>query len=122
MQSLFTRCFESRQLHYAYLLLGILQLLFVCMFFLVVRLSVKASQDLLRRRTVFHIAIAVLIGWLLSPLLFLLLELALVCHGIDMPLPAWFKSLNMNLSTFYPVQLLAETFLNAVPQAIVQTK
>ena len=114
--------FESGQLRYAYLLLGILLLPFAFMFLLSVRVSVTASADLISGRNCFHKTVAILIGLVLSPVIFLLLELALVVRGLGLPLPNWFKILHVDMSTFYRVQSLAETFLNAVPQAAVQTK
>ena len=114
--------FDSGQFQYAYLLLGILLIPFVFMFLLVVRVSVAASREWICGKSCIHRCVAILIGLLMSPAIFFLLELALVIHGMSLPLPSWFKFLHANMSTIYRVQSLAETFLNAVPQAIVQTK
>lgn len=109
--------FESGQLRYAYLLLGILLLPFAFMFLLSVRVSVTASADLISGRNCLHKTVAILIGLVLSPVIFLLLE-----HGLGLPLPNWFNILHVDISTFYRVQSLAKTFLNALLQAAVQTK
>ena len=109
--------FSSRQVMYAYILLAILLLPFAVMFILVVRVSIKRCQ-----LNTGSVVVAALIGLLLSPMLFILLELASLLHGIGVPLPAWWSLLGVDLPSFYRTQSIAESFLNALPQSIVQSK
>lgn len=46
----------------------------------------------------------------------------MIFHGIGVPLPAWFPALGVDLPAIYRMQSLAETFFNALLQAIVQSK
>ena len=112
----------STQLVYAYILLAILLLPFAFMFIMVVRISIRRCQEKFGRRMLMHWAAAPLIGLLLAPMLFLGLEVMLVFHGIGVPLPAWWGSLVIDLGTFYRTQSIAEAFLSALPQSIVQSK
>lgn len=116
--------FESGQLHYAYALLGILVLPFACMLLLVVRVCTRVCQEKIGSGTSAGQCkiIAAVGGVLMSPCLFLVLELALVGHGLGAPLPAWVESLDVDMFTYYRAQSLAESLLNALPQSIIQTK
>ena len=109
--------FSSRQAMYAYILLAILLLPFAVMFTLIVRVSIKRCQF-----KTGSVVVAALIGLLLSPILFIGLELALLLHGIGVPLPAWWSLLGVDLPSFYRTQSIAESFLNALPQSVVQSK
>ena len=112
----------SKQMVYAYILLAILLVPFVFMFILVVRVSIKRCQDKVGCRTLMHRAAGPVIGLLLAPILFFGLEIVLIVHGIGVPLPAWWGSLNVHLGTLYRMQSVAEAFLSALPQSVVQTK
>ena len=114
--------FNSGKLHYAYILLAILLIPFAFMFILVVKVSIKWCQEKVTGRTLTPRAVAPLVGLLLAPMLFLGLELALIFHGIGVPVPAWWGSFNVDLVTFYRMQSVAEAFLSALPQSIVQSK
>ena len=114
--------FSSGQTVYAYILLGILLVPFATMLILVVRVSIVRNQDKVARGTLVSRAAALLTGLLLAPLLFLGLELTMMVHGIGVPLPAWWACLGIDLVTFYRMQSVAEAFLSALPQAIVQSK
>lgn len=115
---------ESGHLHYAYVLLAILLIPFAFMFLLVVNVSFQGCQARIGCRTLFRRVAALLLGLIMSPLLFLFFECALLAHGIGIPLPTCVRSyaLGVDMSTFYRAQSLAETFLNAVPQSVVQSK
>ena len=114
--------FQSGQLVYAYVLMAILLLPFVFMFLLVVRMSVMVCSDRMVSKTWLQRVLAYLIGLLLSPMLFVLCELALIFHGLGLPLPLWYVSLSVDLFAFYRLQSLAETILNAAPQSVIQSK
>ena len=114
--------FSSRQVVYAYILLAILLVPFAIMFILVVRVSNKRCQERAGYRILIRWVVAPLIGLFLSPILFCALELALIFHGIGVPLPAWRGALGVDLVTFYRTQSVTEAFLGALPQSVVQTK
>ena len=113
---------SSGQSLYAYSLLAVLLIPFAIMFILVVRVSIISCQEKVGRDTVMCRAAAPLIGLLLAPILFFGLELALVFHGIGVPLPSWYGCLGVDLVTFYRMQSVAEAFFSALPQSIVQSK
>lgn len=125
--------FSSGQLLYAYLLLGILLLPFLCIFMLVARLSVKHCQSRflpigghqpgcmsIAGR---HVA-AILVGILYAPVLFSGLEAAMLTEGfgVDAAIAAGLLPSAWELTTFYRAHSVAEAFLSALPQAVVQTK
>ena len=112
----------SKQLVYAYILLAILLVPFAFVFILVVRISIRRCQEKLGRRMLMHWAAAPLIGLVLAPMMFLGLEVMLVFHGIGVPLPGWWGSLGIDVGTLYRTQSVAEAFLSALPQSIVQSK
>ena len=114
--------FSSGHSVYAYILLAILLVPFATMFILVVRVSVPTCREKVGCSTVMHRVAGHLVGLLLAPILFLGLELAMTFHGIGVPLPAWYGRLGVDLVTFYRTQSVAETFLSALPQSIVQSK
>ena len=114
--------FNPGQLLYAYLLLAILLLPFLIMFILVVRVSIERCHEHIVGKTLISQAVAPMVGLLFAPLLFLGIELALILHGIGVPLPAWWDLLGVELVTFYRMEFIAEAFANALPQSIVQTK
>ena len=114
--------FSSGHSIYAYILLAILLVPFAIMFILVVRVSIIRCQEKVGCGTVMCRVAAPLIALLLAPILFFGLELALVFHGIGVPLPAWYGCLGVDLVTFYRMQSVAEAFFSALPQSIVQSK
>ena len=113
---------SSGQMVYAYILLAILLVPFATMFILVVRISVMRCQDMVAGASLVRRAAALFIGLVLAPVLFLGLEVAMILHGIGVPFPAWWTFLNADLVAFYRTQSLAEAFLSALPQAVVQSK
>ena len=114
--------FTSGKLHYAYILLAILLIPFAFMFILVVKVSIKWCQEKVTGRTLTCRAAAPVAGLLLAPILLVGLEVALIFHGIGVPFPAWWGSFSVDLVTFYRMQSVAEAFLSALPQSIVQSK
>ncbi|KAL3133112.1 hypothetical protein ABBQ38_007011 [Trebouxia sp. C0009 RCD-2024] len=114
--------FSSGQLRYAYILLSILLIPFAIMFILIARVSIKVCQEQVGSRTLVRQAIAPLIGLLTAPILFVAIELMLVFHSLGVPLPAWWGSMDIDLVTFYRTQSVAEAFLSALPQSIVQSR
>ena len=87
--------FQSGQLRYAFLLLGILLLPYAFTFLLIIRVSVEYCQGKLGNWSSLLIAAAYFVGVLLSPVIYLMVELLLVFHGLGCPLPRWFKSLDV---------------------------
>ena len=114
--------FQSGQLTYAYILLAILLLPFAFMFLFVVRASVKVCLGRMVCDTTLQKTLAVFMGLMASPFVFVLFEAALIFHGFGLPLPLWFESFGVDMFAFYRLQSLAETFLNAAPQSIIQSK
>ena len=114
--------FSSGKLSYAYLLLAILLVPFAFMFILVARISIKRCQENIGGGTLMRQAAAPVIGLLLAPVLLLGIELELILHSIGVALPRWWGSLGVDLVTLYRMQSVAEAFLNALPQAVGQSK
>lgn len=120
--------YKSGQVHYGHILLIILLVPFAIMFILIARVSVKLCQGLCQSqgevgsKTLIRQFVAALVGLLLAPILFLAMHLALVFHGLGVPLPAGWGSLDVDLVTFYRMQSVAEAFFNALPQSIVQSR
>lgn len=113
--------FSSRHMTYAYILLAILLVPFAVMFILIVKVSIERCQEKAGCGKQMRWA-APLIGVLLAPILFFVVELAMISHSVGVPLPAWWGFLGIHLVTFYRMQSVAEAFLSALPQAIVQSK
>lgn len=111
----------SRQMFYAYALLVILLLPFAFMLLLVARVSMISFQDRIGCQT-WRRAVAIVVGLMLSPVLLIVFELAMILHGLGIPLPMWVRSFGVDMFSFYRVQSLAEALLNALPQSIVQSK
>lgn len=63
-----------------------------------------------------------LLGLLLSPILLIGLQVAMVLEGVGVPLPACVKLFNVDLYSFYRLQCFAESFLSALPQSVLQSK
>ena len=116
--------FDSRQLRYAFLLLAIFLLPTVAMLAPVAVVSVRICQKHTLTGSCSRVGrvSACLLGLLLSPFLLLGLEIAIVFHGVGIPLPAWFDALDVDMHTFYHLQSFAESFLNALPQSVLQSK
>lgn len=114
--------FRSGQLQYAYALLGILLLQFAFTFIVVAITSVRVWQARMAHSSLLHSSASVALGLVCAPFMYILCAVALVLHGLGAPLPTWFESLGVDLFSLYRLQSLAETFLNALPQSIVQTK
>ena len=114
--------FQSGQLTYAYILVAILLLPFAVMFLFVVRISIKICLERMACNTKLQRALTVLVGLMVSPFFFVLFEFALIFHGLGLPLPVWFESFGIVSFAFYRLQSCAETFLNAAPQSVIQSK
>lgn len=114
--------FSSGQLRYAYLLLGILLLPTVFMLVAAARLAGCTCKAHIFPQTRLGTIGAWLFGILLSPVLLLLLGLAMLFQGIGIPLPAWFDLFSVNMFAFYRLLSCTESFLNALPQAVLQSK
>ena len=113
--------FGSGQLFYAYALLVILLLPFAFMLLLVARISVISFQDRIGGKT-WRRAVAIVVGLIVSPGLLVVLEFAMILHGLGVPLPMWVRAFGVDMFSFYRVQSLAEALVNALPQSIVQSK
>lgn len=114
--------FESEQFKYAYILLAILLLPFVFMLLIVSVFSVRLCLGVTGSRTWLPKVLACIVGICLSPLLFAVLGIVQILHGVGVPLPEWFKLLEIDIYAVYRLQSLAESMLNALPQSIIQTK
>lgn len=113
--------FASGQLRYAYLLLGIVLSPYVFLLVLVCRTSIKMCYRIAEGVRLQAVA-ACFVGFLLAPITLLLLLLAMMVHGVGCPLPVWFQYLQVDIYTAYRAHSLAESFLNALPQSILQSK
>lgn len=67
-------------------------------------------------------ALAVLVGLVVSPFFVVLFEFALIFHGLGLPLPWWYESFGINSFAFSRLQSLAESFLDAAPQSVIQSR
>ncbi|KAL3158542.1 hypothetical protein ABBQ38_010763 [Trebouxia sp. C0009 RCD-2024] len=122
--------FGAGQLLYAYLLLAILLLPFLCVFFLVAIISVRHCLSLtcgqqyaaISPKRVVHTMVAIVGGMLFAPVLFLVLEAAMLTKCFGFTMAESLVPTAVDLSSFYRAHAVAEALLNAVPQAVVQTK
>ncbi|KAL3131869.1 hypothetical protein ABBQ38_007579 [Trebouxia sp. C0009 RCD-2024] len=122
--------FGSGQLLYAYLLLAILLLPFLCVFFLVAIISVRHCLSSTCGQqcawtppnSMVHKLGATVAGVLFAPVLFIVLEAALLTEGFGFTIAEFLVPTALDLSSFYRAHTVAEAFLNALPQAVVQTK
>ena len=120
--------FESGHWGYAVVLLIILLLPYLLVFLLVVRVCVRYLQSRAGNptqtgmRRCLNTAAAYAVGFALSPLVFLALELGMMADAVKFPISRWVSSAFCDLSTLYRAKSIAESFLNALPQAIIQTK
>jgi len=122
--------FGSGHKGYAFTLLAILLLPYVLIFLLVVRVCVKYTQSKVhdaRRgggtcRVWVHRCIAAVVGFVLSPFLFLALEALMMLQAFGLSGPTWILPASCDLSSLYRIKSIAESFSNALPQAVIQTK
>ncbi|KAL3161106.1 hypothetical protein ABBQ38_009487 [Trebouxia sp. C0009 RCD-2024] len=124
--------FGSGVLRYAYLLLAILLLPFLCVFFMVAIISIRHSlsskcgqQYALippKLNRIVHNLTAIVAGVLYAPVLFIVLEAAMLTEGFGFTIAESLVPTAVDLSTFYRAHAVAEAFLSALPQAVVQTK
>ena len=113
--------FGSGQLSYAYALLAILLLPYGFMYLLVVRTSVICCQSKIGNQA-WHHASACLIGVVVSPVVFVMFLVAMPLNGVGIPLSTSLQFFGVDIFSFYRMQSFAETFLNALPQSILQSK
>ena len=114
--------FESRQLKYAYMLLAFLLLPFAFMITPIAILCINMCQHRINGDTSLHKFAALLVGLVLSPVLYLVVAIGTVLQGVSVPLPSWVESLDVNMFTFYRLLSLAESSINALPQSILQSQ
>lgn len=121
--------FSSGQLKYAYWLLAILLLPSACIFLLVARVSVKHRLSRVdrgplqsRSRSMMHQAGAVLASILISPVLFVAIQLDLLLQCFGFSVSKVFRLADFSLSSLYRTQSVFEAYFNAFPQAVLQTK
>lgn len=122
--------FRSDAPRYAWLLLGILLLPFVFIWLLTARVSVKqclcmvghADRDGSRSRLLVRQAGAIFAGMLISPFLFLGLQVNMMLEGLGMSIARCLPFTGLNMSALYRAQSTAEVFFSALPQACIQTK
>lgn len=122
--------FGAGQLLYAYLLLAILLLPFLCVFFMVAVVSIKhclssscgQQYALIPPNRIARTLAAIVAGVLFAPVLFIILEAAMLTKGFGFTIAESLVPTAVELSSFYRAHAVAEAFLNALPQAVVQTK
>lgn len=114
--------FASEQVHFAYFLLAITLLPVVVMLIPMARLTGQICSEHLFPQTHRGALAARILGVLFSPILLLALELAMLLQGLGVPLPMKFDLLGTDIFTFYRLQSCAESFINAFPQSILQSK
>ena len=114
--------FKSGQDVYAFLLLAILLLPLAFMFLLVVALSVRTGHEKAAGRKWYHRGVACLLGLVVSPVLFVTLEIGLIFHGVGISMPHFLKPADVDIFSYYRAQSVAESLLNALPQSIIQSK
>ena len=122
--------FSSKQPHYGFLLLALLLLPFLVMFLIVARAYTKQRLSKVyvgierhRFKSALWQAFAVLAGVAISPVLFLALEANMMLEGMGFHHFSKFVPLeDASMSTLYRAQSVAESFMSAFPQALLQTK
>ena len=112
--------FGSGQSKYAYLLLSILLLTFAAVYIIVVATCIQVGQNQATGWSWMQKAAVLSLALLLSPAMFVLLELGMIFHGIGIPLPTWlsFSSIGIDVYSFYRLQAYFESALNALPQSV----
>lgn len=60
-------------------------------------------------------------GLLLTPVMFVIMEVGNVIDGLGIPIPAWLQDHSPDCSAYYWLNAAAESVLNALPQSVVQT-
>lgn len=114
---------KSGQMAYAYILLGILLIPYAVIFLVLGTKAISVSQARVAQKSLIHKLAAFLAGVVLAPVFFVVCMVALVLHGLGISLPAWFDSTtHVDLYSLYRLLSIAEAFLNALPQSILQTK
>ncbi|KAL3136330.1 hypothetical protein ABBQ38_005594 [Trebouxia sp. C0009 RCD-2024] len=124
--------FDSGQLRYAYLLLAILLLPFLCVLCMVAIVSIRHCLSSMcgqqyalispNSPRLVHNLVAIVAGMLFAPVLFIVLEAAMLRTGFGVTIAGSLVLTAVDLSSFYLAHAVAEAFLNALPQAVVQTK
>ena len=82
----------------------------------------KIQVNKMDARTCLLKMVACFAGLLLSPLIFIVLEFAVIFEGIGFRLPKFCQVLDLDMSTLYRSQSVAESLLNALPQSIIQSR
>ncbi len=120
--------FKSGHLRYAYMLLAVFVLPFllvwVCVAVLAIRLfwSKGCGSGHSMCRNCLCAAAAGFAGIMLSPLIYVALVVALLLEGVGLSVPHWCLPAPLSVSTAYRSKSVGESALNALPQAILQSK
>lgn len=114
--------FGSGQLRCAYLLLIVLLLPFAFMLVPVANITIRVCQDKMSAQIPLRAVLVYLVGVALSPVVVLVLECELILHGIGVPVPKRLQFAHVDMYSMHCLHTYAESFLNAFPQAVLQSK
>ena len=119
--------FSSGPLKYAYLLLAVLLVQYLCMYLLIVWRCIKLCQakiqiDRLQACSWLQQFVVIGVGLFPSPIAFIVLELSVLLEATPIPLPKQWRLLNVDMATLYRTSSVGESLLNALPQAVLQSK
>lgn len=114
--------FASRQLRYAYTLLGFLLLPYIFMLLLVAKANIRVCRSGMKDLSQLQTILVCVVGVLLSPVMLLVLEIGLILHGLGVPVPQWLRSADVSVYSVQRLQTYSESCLNALPQTILQSR
>lgn len=116
--------FQSGQLKYANLLLCVLLLPSAVIYIVVIAACIRVGQNQASGWSWVQKTAVLSVALVFSPVMFLLLEIGMIFHGIGIPLPTWlsFSSVAIDVYSFYRLQAFLESALNALPQSVIQTR
>jgi len=116
--------FQSGQSKYAILLLCVLLLPFAVMYIIVIAACIRVGQNQASGWSWVQKAAVLSVAVVFSPVMFLLMEIGMIFHGIGIPLPIWlsFSSIAIDVYSFYRLHAFLESALNALPQSVIQTR
>ena len=113
---------NSQQRLYGYVLLSLLVLPYALLIIVLACVCIHWGYDsCLRPSWPLKIAYT-LYGLLLTPVMFIAMEVGIVLHGLGIPISESLRSQFPDMSAYYRLNAAAESLFNALPQAILQTK
>lgn len=112
---------HSSQQRYGYVLLSLLVLPYAFLILVLACFCAFWGCDSCSEPTCIWKFAYTLYGLLLTPVMFVIMEVGNVIDGLGIPIPAWLQDHSPDCSAYYWLNAAAESVLNALPQSVVQT-